>query len=45
MQFLQDKFPCKANAVVITNLEESLMWLEKRTRDREKRGVEGKNLT
>ena len=44
MQYLQGKFPCKENACVITKLEESLMWLEKRTRDREKRGVEGKNL-
>lgn len=44
MQYLQKKFPCKENAIVITNLEESLMWLEKRTADREKRGVEGRNL-
>ena len=43
MQYLQAKFPCRENAIVITNLEESLMWLEKRTRDREARGVEGKN--
>lgn len=43
MNYLQSKFPCKANAIVITNLEESLMWLEQRTRDRLKRNVEGKN--
>ena len=43
MNYLQSKFPCKANAIVITNLEESLMWLEQRTRDRVKRNVEGKN--
>ena len=42
MQFLQAKFPCRENAIVITKLEESLMWLEKRTRDRLARGVEGK---
>ena len=41
MKFLQDKFPCKENAIVITNLEESLMWLNKRTSDRLKRDVEG----
>ena len=44
MQFLQTKFPCRENAIVITKLEESLMWLEKRTADRLKRGVEGKQL-
>jgi len=43
MQFLQSKFPCRENAIVITNLEESLMWLNKRTADRVKRNVEGKN--
>ena len=41
--FLQAKFPCRENAIVITNLEESLMWLNKRTADRLKRNVEGKN--
>lgn len=44
MQFLQSKFPCRENAIVITKLEESLMWLEKRTADRKSRGVEGKQL-
>jgi hypothetical protein len=43
MQYLQGLFPCRENAIVITNLEESLMWLEKRTNDRLKRGVEGKH--
>lgn len=36
MQYLQSKFPCRENAIVITHLEEGLMWLEKRTRDRQK---------
>lgn len=44
MQYLQNKFPCRENAIVITKLEESLMWLEKRTKDRVARGVEGKQL-
>ena len=44
MQSLQARFPCRENAIVIINLEESLMWLEKRTADRKTRGVEGKQL-
>lgn len=44
LNYLQAKFPCKENAIVITKLEESLMWLEKRTSDRIKRNVEGKQL-
>lgn len=45
MNYLQDKFPCRENALVITKLEESLMWLNKRTQDRIKRNVEGKQLS
>jgi len=44
MHSLQSKFPCRENALVITKLEESLMWLEKRTADRKARGVEGKQV-
>ena len=44
MNYLQGKFPCRKNAIVITKLQESLMWLEKRTSDRKKRNVEGKQL-
>ena len=44
MKYLQAKFPCKENACCITHLEEGLMWLEKRTKDRIKRNVEGKHL-
>lgn len=43
MKFLQEAFPCRENALVITKLEESLMWLNKRTMDRLKRNVEGKH--
>ncbi len=43
IQYLQAKFPCRENAIVITKLEESLMWLEKRTADRKARNVEGKH--
>lgn len=42
-QFLQSAFPCRENAIVITKLEESLMWCHKRTADRIKRNVEGKH--
>ncbi|CAA0215244.1 hypothetical protein [Tenacibaculum maritimum] len=43
MEHLQNKFPCKENVIVITNLEESLMWLNKRTEKRKKREVKGKH--
>ena len=42
LQYLNGKFPCRENAIVITKLEESLMWLNKRTTDRLARNVEGK---
>lgn len=35
------KFACRENAIAITKLEEALLWLDKRTRDREARSVEG----
>lgn len=44
MQYLQSKFACRENALVITKLEEALMWLEKRTADRKARNVEGKHV-
>lgn len=44
ISYLQGKFPCRENAIVITKLEESLMWLNKRTADRQKRNVEGKQI-
>ena len=34
-------FKCRENAIALTHLEEALMWLQKRTRDRMARGVEG----
>ena len=43
MNFLNGKFPCRENSIVITHLETALLWLEKRTNDRIKRDVEGKN--
>jgi hypothetical protein len=36
-------FPCRENAMVITKLDEALMWSNQRKINREKRGVEGLN--
>ncbi len=35
------KFRCRENSLAITKLEEALHWLNHRTADRERRGVEG----
>jgi len=43
LKYLNDKFPCRENAITITKLEEALMWQNKRTSDRVDRGVEGRN--
>jgi hypothetical protein len=40
--FQTGPFKCRENAIALTHLEEALMWLQKRTRDRMARGVEGK---
>jgi len=40
---LNKNFPCRENAIVITKLDEALMWLNKRKQDRIQRGVEGLN--
>jgi len=32
---------CRENAIALTHLETALLWLEKRTREREEREVEG----
>lgn len=42
--FNNSEFKCRENAVAITKLEESLLWLRKRTMGREKRGVEGTHV-
>lgn len=43
LKYLNNKFPCRENSVSITKFEEGLMWQRERTRNRELRGVEGKN--
>lgn len=35
------RFACRENAMAITKLDEALLWLDKRTRDRVARNVEG----
>lgn len=37
------KHPCRENSIAITKLEEALIWLDKRKKDRIERGVEGQN--
>ena len=43
LKYLNNKYPCRENAITITKLEEALMWQEKRTKDRVNRNVEGRN--
>lgn len=39
--FQSGQYACRENAVALTKLQEAMMWLQKRTRDRVTRGVEG----
>ena len=41
---MNEKFPCRENAIALTHIDTALLWLEKRTADRKSRGVEGKHL-
>lgn len=42
LQFYQgSKFNCRENQIALTHMETALLWLQKRTADREARGVEG----
>lgn len=43
LQDLNSRFGCRENSVAITKMQEALMWLEERTKDRISRGVEGKH--
>jgi hypothetical protein len=42
--FQAGDFKCRENALAITKLEEALHWLNHRTAERSKRGVEGLNV-
>lgn len=39
--FQSGPFACRENAIIITHMEEALMWMQKRARDRAARGVLG----
>lgn len=41
--FQSGAFSCRENALVLTKLQEAMHWLQHRTRDRLRRGVEGTN--
>ena len=42
--FQKGPFSCKANACALTHVEEALHWLQQRTIERMRRGVEGTNV-
>lgn len=42
--FQSGQYACRENAVALTKIQEAMMWLQKRTRDRMARGVEGTNV-
>jgi len=39
--FQSGPYACRDNAVALTKIQEAMMWLQKRTRERMARGVEG----
>ena len=41
--FQSGEYACRENAVALTKIQEAMMWLQKRTLDRLRRGVEGWN--
>lgn len=41
--FQSEEYACRENACALTKIQEAMMWLQKRTRDRVLRGVEGTN--
>lgn len=41
IKYYNEQVPCRENSLAITNAEQALMWLERRTKDRIARGVEG----
>ena len=42
--FQSGQYACRENAIALTKLEEATMWLQKRTLDRVRRGVEGTSV-
>lgn len=43
LQDLNSRFSCRENSIAITKMQEALLWLNERTRERQSRGVEGKH--
>ena len=43
LEGLNKNFPCEENALAINKLDLAIGWLNERTKNREKRGVEGTN--
>jgi hypothetical protein len=41
--FQSGQYACRENAIALTYIQDAMMWLQKRTRDRVARGVEGTN--
>lgn len=39
--FQSGQYACRENAIALTKIQEAMMWLQKRTLDRVRRGVEG----
>jgi hypothetical protein len=39
--FQSGQYACRENAIALTKIQEAMLWLQKRTRDRMARGVEG----
>lgn len=40
---LNRRMPCRENSIALTKMQEALLWLNERTRERRNRGVEGKH--
>lgn len=44
LSFQAGPYACRENALALTKIQEAQMWLQKRTRDRMARGVEGTHI-
>jgi len=42
--FQKGDFRCRENAIALTKIEEAMLWLNNRTSERQKQGVEGTNV-
>ena len=43
LKTLNERFSCRENSLAITKMQEALMWLNERTKDRVARNVEGQH--